>query len=240
MKVYAATHIGLVRLKNQDAYYAPKPGESFAVVADGMGGHLAGEIASKLAIKEFVRWLKCAPLPSEDTMRRAVIEANLAINREARKNSKYAGMGTTLTALWFGENVVYLAHVGDSRAYLFRNGALMQLSRDHSLVGEMLERGQITSQEAMVHPQRHYITRALGTDTAVEPDTVRLNYRPGDVWLLCSDGMTNHVRSMEMAEILLMPVSWEARVDTLVKTALKRGGTDNITVLVAMGEEVAT
>jgi len=237
MKVYAATHIGKVRPNNQDAYYAPRPGETFAAVADGLGGHQAGEIASQRAIEEFARWLRCAPRPDEEALRRAVIEANLGIYRDARAHSDWAGMGTTLTAVWFGDDFVYLAHVGDSRAYLFRSGALMQLSRDHSLVGEMLERGQITSQEAMVHPLRHYITRTLGTDAAVEPDIIRLGFRPDDVWLLCTDGMSNHVRSMEMAEALTQPGSWESRVDALVKLALLKGGSDNITVLLAVGGE---
>lgn len=238
MKVYAATHIGRVRKKNQDAYYAPKPGETFVAVADGMGGHQAGEVASRIAIEEFSLWLRCAPKPGEEALHRAVIEANLAILRAAREDDSQAGMGTTLTALWFSEDTVYMAHVGDSRAYLLRNGALMQLSRDHSLVGEMVERGQITSQEAMVHPQRHYITRALGTGSIVEPDIIRLNFRPGDVWVLCTDGMSNLVRSMEMADILMRPAPWESRIDSLINLALKRGGSDNITVLAAVGEGV--
>ena len=123
-------------------------------------------------------------------------------------------------------------------ANLFSGGAMMQLSSDHTLVGEMLARGQITSHEAMVHPHRHYITRALGTAPSVAPDILRLNYRPDDVWLLCSDGLSNYVRSHEMADLLSRPTSWEARVESLIELALKRGGSDNITALVVASEEV--
>ncbi|NLG24382.1 MAG: Stp1/IreP family PP2C-type Ser/Thr phosphatase [Clostridiales bacterium] len=238
MKMYASSNIGLGRTVNQDAYYVPKPGERFALVADGMGGHQAGEVASRIAVDEFSKWLRCAPRPSEEALHRAVAEANIAIYKEGRGDSAKSGMGTTLTALWFGEDFVYLAHIGDSRAYLLRNGAMMQLSSDHTLVGEMLARGQITSHEAMVHPHRHYITRALGTAPSVEPDILRLNYRPDDVWLLCSDGLSNYVRSHEMADLLSRPTSWEARVESLIELALKRGGSDNITALVVASEEV--
>jgi protein phosphatase len=237
MKVYAASHVGLVRTLNQDAFYAPKPGERFAAVADGLGGHKAGEIASSMAIEGFTRWLRCAPRPSEEAMRNAIIEANLAVYRESLAVSSRSGMGTTLTALWFADKHLFLAHVGDSRAYLFRNGAMMQLSRDHSLVGELLERGEITSHEALMHPQRHFITRVLGTGITVEPDIFRLNYFWDDVWILCTDGLSNMVSNIEMAELLSTPMPWEYRIDSMIKQALKRGGNDNITVLAAVGEE---
>jgi len=237
MKVYAASHAGLVRQTNQDAFYAPRPGERFAAVADGLGGHQAGEVASNMAIEGFTRWLRCAPRPSEEAMRNAVREANLTVYRESLFDPSRAGMGTTLTALWFADKHLFLAHVGDSRAYLFRNGAMMQLSRDHSLVGELLERGEITVEQAKTHPQRHYITRVLGTGITVEPDIFRLNYRWDDVWVLCTDGMSNMVSNMEMAELLSAPTPWEYRIDSLIKQALMRGGHDNITVLAAVGEE---
>ena len=239
MKAYAASHVGKVRTVNQDAYYLPRVGERFVAVADGIGGHKAGEVASALAIEEFARWVRCAPRPGEDALRLAVSEANMAIYKAALADISKAGMGTTLTGLWFGEADVYLVHVGDSRAYLFRRGALMQLSSDHSLVGELLERGEITEEEAKVHPHRNLITRALGTGPKVEPDIIRLNYRPDDVWFLCTDGMSNHVRNVEMAAILSRALPWEKRMDALVNLALKRGGTDNITVLAVAGREGA-
>ena len=150
MKVYAQTHVGRVRTVNQDAYYSPAAGENFAVVADGMGGHKAGEIASRIAVDEFAKWLRCAPRPNEEAIRYAISEANRAIYLKAKAEPDKAGMGTTLTALWVDASRVYLAHVGDSRAYLLRDGEMTQLSRDHSLVAEMVERGEITPDEARV------------------------------------------------------------------------------------------
>ncbi len=234
MKVYAQTHVGRVRTVNQDSCYIPHVGENFAVVADGMGGHRAGEVASKIAVEEFTRWLRCAPKPSEDALRYAVSEANRAIYLKAKIEPDKAGMGTTLTALWADDTRVYLTHVGDSRAYLLRDGEVSQLSRDHSVVGELLERGEITPEEAKVHPQRHYITRALGTGSQVTPDIDRFERRKGDVWLLCSDGLSNYVGASEIGEVLMGSGSWESKVSLLVELALRRGGSDNITVLVAV------
>lgn len=232
MKVYALTHVGRVRTVNQDAYYLPAAGENFAVVADGMGGHRAGEIASKIAVEEFTRWLRCAPRPNEDLMELAVSEANRAIYLKAKAEPDKAGMGTTLTSLWIDADRVYLAHVGDSRAYLLRDGEMTQLSRDHSLVAEMVERGEITPQEAKVHPHRHYITRALGTGTHVTPDVSCFERSPGDIWLLCSDGLSSYIEQDELGELLMGRGDWGHKVTHMVELALKRGGSDNITVVV--------
>ena len=234
MKVYAQTHVGRVRSVNQDAYYTPAAGEKFAVVADGMGGHRAGEIASKVAVEEFTKWLRCAPRPGEDTLRYAVTEANRAIYIKAKLEPDKAGMGTTLTALWFDSSRAYLAHVGDSRAYLLRDGEISQISRDHSLVAEMLERGEIKPDQARVHPQRHYITRALGTSAYVTPDIDHFERREGDVWLLCSDGLTNYLEKNELEELLNGKSDWQQKVSLMVELALRRGGSDNITALVVV------
>ena len=236
MKVYALTHVGRVRSVNQDMYYLPAAGENFAVVADGMGGHQAGEIASRIAVEEFSRWLRYAPRPNEDSLRVAISEANRAIYLTAKADSAKNGMGTTLTALWVDTNRVYLAHVGDSRAYLLRDGEIMQLSRDHSVVAEMVERGEITQEEAKVHPHRHYITRALGTGTHVTPEISRFERRPGDVWLLCSDGLSNYIEADELRQMMRARGDWPRRVTRMVETALRRGGSDNITVLVITSE----
>ncbi len=239
MKAYARTDIGKTRALNQDAYYLPKPGERFAAVADGMGGHRAGEVASAIAVTEFSRWLRWAARPDEDALSHAVAEANHAIYTESRRDPLKAGMGTTLTAIWVDEKDVYLAHVGDSRAYLFRKNALIQLSRDHSLVGEMLEMGVITYKEALTHPQRNYITRALGTGKSVEPDILRIDYKSDDVWLLCTDGLSNNLSTYEMAGILARDASWPDKLEAMVSLALERGGRDNITALIVTGEEEA-
>ncbi len=193
MKVFALTDKGRVRSINQDAFYEPRPGETFALVADGMGGHQAGDVASVMAVEEFTRWLKCAPRVSEETLRYAVSEANRAVYLRSRMEKDKAGMGTTLTALWMDEDSVLLAHIGDSRAYRLRGGELRQMSHDHSLVGELLEKGELTEEEARVHPQRNIITRALGTGSRVEPEICCCDRKKGDVWLLCTDGLTNYI-----------------------------------------------
>ncbi|MBR2572010.1 MAG: Stp1/IreP family PP2C-type Ser/Thr phosphatase [Clostridia bacterium] len=238
MKAYALTHVGNVRPINEDAYYLPRPGETFAAVADGMGGHLAGEVASALAIKVFSETLRGTAKPDESRMHEAVARANLAIYEEALNDPAHKlGMGTTLTAVWFAADYMLMSHVGDSRAYLLRNRALMQLSNDHSLVNEMVEKGEITPQQALTHPQRNYITRALGTQATVQPDILRLDYLPGDVWLLCTDGLSNYVRNLEIAEILLREDSWQEKLRALIDKALSRGGGDNITAVAVTGEE---
>ncbi|MBR3505390.1 MAG: Stp1/IreP family PP2C-type Ser/Thr phosphatase [Clostridia bacterium] len=234
MKVFALSDKGRVRAINQDAYYEPRPGETFAVIADGMGGHQAGDVASRLAIEEFTRWLKCAPRPSEDTLRYAVSEANRAVYLKSRAESDKAGMGTTLTALWLEEDGALLAHVGDSRAYRLRDGRLEQMTHDHSLVSEMMERGELTEEEARVHPQRHYITRAIGTGNRVEADIMRYDRREGDVWLLCSDGLSMYFSRDELQSALRGRRKWQMKVEDLVRTAIDRGGADNVTALLVV------
>lgn len=234
MKVYALTDIGRVRSVNQDCFYQPRPGETFAVVADGMGGHKAGEVASTMAVEEFVRWLKCAPAPDQGTLEYAVTEANRAVYQASKARSDREGMGTTLTALWQDGERIYLAHVGDSRAYRLRGGMLEQMSRDHSLVNSLLEQGLITAEEARVHPQRNYITRALGTHAAVDVDISCFESKKGDVWLLCSDGLSNYYEASELRDVLSGSGDWKGKAARLLRGALERGGSDNITLLIVL------
>ncbi len=231
----AATHVGKVRQINEDAYYLPREGERFAAVADGMGGHQAGEIASAMAIRVFTDALR-DKTPCEEALKEAVRLANLAIYDEGARDPLKRGMGTTLTALWCDDGDVYLTHVGDSRAYLLRNRALMQLSNDHSLVGELMALGEITPEQALTHPQRNLITRALGTGKKTEPDIIHLDFQSDDAWLLCTDGLTNHMRTAEIATVLLTDAPWPAKLQTLIDTALERGGRDNITALAVLKE----
>lgn len=239
MKALATTNIGKVRKHNEDAYYLPKGDERFAAIADGMGGHLAGEVASALAIEVFVDRLRKAQKPDEDTLMAAVGAANRAIYEASAADRDKRGMGTTLTAIWFGAGSTFLSHVGDSRAYLLRDRALMQMTNDHSLVGELLEKGEITASEARVHPHRNVITRALGTSRQIVPDIMHIDSMPGDEWLLCSDGLSNHVQHHELARIMLLDASYEEKLRMLVDLALERGGSDNITVLLASAREEA-
>ncbi len=235
MKAFAVTHVGKVRQINEDAYYLPKNGEGFAAVADGMGGHQAGEVASAIAIREFTAEIR-GKVPSEDALKEAVRRANTAIYEEGARDPLKRGMGTTLTALWYDTDNIYLTHVGDSRAYLLRNQALMQLSNDHSLVSELVALGEITPEQALTHPQRNFITRALGTGKRTEADILHLDFQSGDVWLLCSDGLTNHMRAAEIAEVLLRSAPWPDKLQSLIDTALDRGGRDNITAVAVLRE----
>ena len=238
MKAYGLTDVGKARPINEDAYYLPQGEERFAAVADGMGGHQAGEVASALAIQVFSQTLREASGEAgEETLMAAVEKANAAIYQQGQSDWAQHGMGTTLTALWFGDDYVYLSHVGDSRAYLMRNHALMQLSNDHSLVNELVEKGEITPREARNHPQRNFITRALGTGRRVSPDVIRLDFLPGDAWLLCTDGLTNYLSSAELAEIMNRPLSWQEKLRAMVDQALSRGGSDNITAVIVPYEE---
>lgn len=239
MKAYGATHVGRVRAVNQDAYYLPEAGESFAVVADGMGGHKAGEVASAMAVSEFTRWLRCAPVPTEETVNYAVHEANRIIHRTAQRETDKSNMGTTLVSVWVDDEQVIECNVGDSRAYLLRGGSLTQISRDHSLVGELVEEGKITKQEAMHHPHKNYITRAVGTSSMVQPEIRTLDRKSGDVWLLCSDGMSNYIEDGEIERILCEQADREKCVRQLIDLALERGGADNITVVLVDCGEVA-
>ena len=239
MKAYALTDIGKVRSVNEDSFYLPKSGEEFIAVADGMGGHLAGEVASKLAIAVLKKILRKAKKPSMDAFQGAFEEANRAIYEHSRADRKTRGMGTTLTAVWFDEKTAHLSHVGDSRAYLMRNGALIQLSTDHTLVNELVARGEITATEARIHPQRNLITRALGTAKRVVVDSLCLDRQPGDVWLLCSDGLSNYLLSADLIEVLQSEKPGQEMLREMIDLALERGGADNITAVLAVDEEAA-
>ena len=237
MKVYAQTDIGPVRELNEDSYYAPGEGENFCCVADGMGGHQAGEVASALAVELFAQKMRETKFKPHDRLRRAVNAANLAIYDKAMENPSMAGMGTTITALLIEDGEAHIAHVGDSRCYLLRNKSLMQVTSDHTLVEELLLQGAITLNEAKNHPNRNVITRALGTELAVKTDILRIRMQPGDVFLLCSDGLSGYVEDKEMQEILNSRMKRENKVAALVEQAIDGGGHDNITVLMVTDEE---
>ena len=237
MKAYAITNTGRVRAMNEDAYYLPGPGEHFAAVADGMGGHLAGEVASAMAIELFARRMRAARGLPEDTLRDALECANMAIYHAAARDADKRGMGTTFTAVWMGEGEVYLAHVGDSRAYLLRDGRLSRVSRDHTLVEELVAYGHITREQAKTYPHRNYITRALGVNATVQPDILRLDWLEGDVWLLCSDGLTNEVEEKDIERVLKGAGEYGEKLSRIVRMALEHGGRDNITGVLVTTEE---
>jgi PPM family protein phosphatase len=231
---YAATDTGRQRRANEDSLLARAP---LFVVADGMGGAQAGEVASKLAVEAFQQGLGDSSEP-QAAMAELARAANARIYRHSHSNVEQAGMGTTLTAVYVGEHEVSIAHVGDSRAYCLRDGQLLRLTDDHSLVDELLRQGRLTPEEAVEHPQRSVITRALGPEVAVDVDTRSFRARPGDIFLLCSDGLTTMVSEDELADVLRAHPRLRDAGEALIATANDAGGRDNITVVLLRLEDV--
>jgi serine/threonine protein phosphatase PrpC len=236
------TDAGKVRQNNEDSYGSFEPSDpqtqaskgSLYIVADGMGGHQAGEVASRLAVETIrARYYSSETGDPAAALVGAFQEANRTIFEESKGDASLLGMGTTGTALVIRAESAYFAHVGDSRAYLFREGELRQITQDHSLVGEMLRSGLISKEDARTHPQRNVITKSLGAQIAVQVDTpsTPLAVQDGDVFLLCSDGLFALVVEEDMKEALQSRTPAEA-CKQLVDLANSRGGTDNITVQV--------
>jgi protein phosphatase len=227
---------GRQRNANEDSFFVRAP---IFVVADGMGGAQAGEVASRAAADAFDVDLPDGP--PERVLRETIAAANRRIHELARADPSRAGMGTTLTAAIVNaeREEVAIGHVGDSRAYRLRGGRLEQLTRDHSLVEEMRRKGQLTDAQAEDHPQRSIITRALGPDPEVEPDVHTVPAAPGDVFLICSDGLTTMLGEEQIAKLLGGATSLEAGVRALVDEANRAGGRDNITALAFRLEDAA-
>src|SRR5215203_4662790 len=194
---FHASDVSRQRQGNEDNYFVRSP---LFVVADGMGGAQAGEVASEIAVDSFDGGLPEGAIG--EALARVIQEANRRIHDRSRSDEQAAGMGTTCTAAYVGESEVTIAHVGDSRAYLWRDGELTRLTRDHSLVGELVARGKLTEEQAEMHPQRSVITRALGPESDVRVDTERVEARSGDVFLLCSDGLTSMIRERQVLPIM--------------------------------------
>jgi PPM family protein phosphatase len=232
---YVGTDTGRQRRANEDSVLARSP---LFVVADGMGGAQAGEVASRLAIESFQHGLEDAT-DAEGVLAEYARAANISIHERSQADAAHAGMGTTLTAVYVGAEEVAIAHVGDSRAYCLRGGELLRLTDDHSLVDELIRQGKLTPEEAVAHPQRSVITRALGPEPEVEIDTRSYRAREGDVYLLCSDGLTTMVPDGALVEILLGHPQLRDAGEALIAAANEAGGRDNITVVLLRVEEVA-
>ncbi len=248
-----ATDVGKVRSSNEDSF-GVFDDLGLYVVADGMGGHAAGEVASLLAvemIRDAFRQSRdaspngspertipadAAPAP-ERRLVSAVEQANRRIFAAGQEDEARSGMGTTVAAVWFDGKTAHVAHVGDSRVYRFRDSGLAQITTDHSLVNDYLARGLMTPEEAIGHPMRHVLIRALGTTPSVAVDTIALPLEPGDILLLCSDGLSNVVPPSEIAAILGAPDEDPAlRCRRLIDTANQHGGLDNITAVLIQAD----
>ena len=228
------TDPGRVRRRNEDAFLCDPP---LFAVADGMGGAQAGELASRIAVAAFREARSVATADPGARLRSIIQEANRRIYARAARDPDVAGMGTTVTAALVSGSEVAVGHVGDSRAYRIRDGALEQLTNDHSLVADLVRSGRISPEEAELHPQRSVITRALGTDPAVEVDSFSLELRPGDVFLLCSDGLTSMVDDADLLAAVSREPDLSAAARALVDAANREGGEDNVTVvLFSIGE----
>jgi len=236
VKAALRTDVGKVRRQNEDAAWVDAKRGVFAV-ADGMGGHLAGEVASGMAIEAVKDMAKKNDFASVNVMREAVVSAHEAIIRHAQKNPACAGMGTTLSMMWRGGHYMYIAHVGDSRIYRYRDGELEQITQDHSLVEELVRARIITREEARTHPRRNIITRALGTQGDNLPDLLAADVRPGDLWLLCTDGLCGMISDEEIARVLSSGATLEMMAGSLIEKALDAGGRDNVTLVLCREEE---
>ncbi len=245
LRTAAATDTGYLRVTNQDLALTSS---DLAAVADGMGGHLGGEVAARMAVEQLLQSFRNDR--TTDGLISAVRAANDAVYSRSRSDRNLHGMGTTLTAAAIvgegpdGQLRLALVNVGDSRAYLVNSQErrVHRLTEDHSVVEEMVRSGELTEDEAAVHPHRHILTRALGIEAGIEPDCWELDLDPGSRLLLCSDGLTNELAEQEIAEVLVGEADADKAASELVRRALNRGGTDNVTVVVldVLPDEVTT
>ena len=235
MEVSSATSVGCIRSLNEDSFFVSEPdskGTVLAIVADGMGGHNAGEVASGKAVGILQNGIfRETDMSAKDVLIKAVGDANQEIYEMSINKKNLSGMGTTITACLAMENSVTAVQVGDSRLYLIRKDKISQITKDHSLVEMLVENGTITKEEAKNHPQKNIITRAVGTDKTVEADIYEFSVKKGDTVLLCSDGLVNMVDDEEILSVIKSAETLDAAANTLVSQAEKAGGTDNITVI---------
>ncbi|NIT13576.1 MAG: Stp1/IreP family PP2C-type Ser/Thr phosphatase [Candidatus Dadabacteria bacterium] len=240
---YGISDVGRVRKNNEDSYlyktFSIKnngtPDAFLMVVADGMGGHAAGEVASAKVIEELENNVDETSIEKvPEILKQTIEDANQKIFNISAQNSELNGMGTTCTAMVYYDNTVHLAHVGDSRAYLIRNKEISQLSKDHTIVQELLEAGSITEEKAKTSPERNILLKAVGTSEELEVDLYSpISTNSGDIFLLCSDGLTEYIEQEEIKDtVIAYPL--QKACEELIRIANERGGADNITVQLAM------
>ncbi len=244
MKTAHKTDTGLIRLVNEDRLIVQENlnGFTLAIVADGMGGHQAGDIASQIAIETIQQEMQNVHtgMDGEERERQlvgAVRKANQKVFDLASNQEQYLGMGTTVVAALVTEEMILIAHIGDSRAYLIGNEEVTQLTEDHSLVNELVKSGQIKPEEANSHPRKNVLIRALGTEENVEIDIVQSPWNKGDTLMLCSDGLSNMMDQAALKSVLHTDNSLEWKADRLIEQALKAGGDDNVTVVLLANEQ---
>jgi serine/threonine protein phosphatase PrpC len=239
MDAWGMTHTGAVRQQNQDAYSIDhlENGVLVGIVCDGMGGAQAGDVASQLAVAEFLAFIRAETKHKMDfeelksVLKEAVSHANAAVFEQANKCREYQGMGTTLVAAAVYDQTIVVANVGDSRAYLVNASGIKRVTKDHSLVEDMVCRGEITPEEARMHPQKNLITRALGSEPSVECDIFSLEFKSGEYLLLCSDGLVNIVNDQEILYEVIHGGEPENCCQRLLDMTLSRGAPDNVTTV---------
>ena len=229
----AGSHVGLIRPQNEDSYLCEHP---LYAVADGLGGHAAGEVASALVIERLAQLsLDDDTTTADDAQQElaeAVRDANRRIHRSAAEDPQHAGMGTTVTAAVAVGDTLCFAHVGDSRGYLLRGGELSRITEDHTPVQRAVRAGVISAEEALHHPSRHVLAQAVGLDVDVEVDTPRVDLQAGDRVVLCTDGMTDPIPDADIPGVIGDADTPDAAVEVLITASLQRGGPDNVTIVV--------
>ena len=240
MKAYAKTDVGKKRSMNQDFFYCSEDVvgsfRNLFIVADGMGGHKAGDHASKLCVSSMVESNgKSGHKTPVTIFEEAVNAANQKVYQAAQEHTEFEGMGTTMVACTVEDDTMYVANIGDSRLYLLRE-SILQITDDHSLVGELVKKGNLTESEARIHPQKNIITRALGTGQHVHADYFEISVKKGDIVLLCSDGLSNMLDDEDIEYIIKRCDTLEEAGTQLVVQANLHGGDDNITVVLAQAE----
>lgn len=239
MKAVFKTDQGKVRQNNEDngGTFVNRDGYRLAIVADGMGGHRAGDVASKMTVSHLQeKWeqsdgINTAEL-AEEWLKTNVLEVNQLLYEHARSNEECEGMGTTIEAVIATENFTTIAHVGDSRCYILNDIGFQQLTEDHTWVNELVRTGQISKEDAEHHPRKNWILRALGTEQDVKIDIKTIMFEEGDYLLICSDGLSNKVNNNEMVQVLQNPDSLEQKALELINMANDNGGEDNITLII--------
>ena len=238
MTSYGLSDKGRYRAENQDSFdICACGGDTLAVVCDGMGGAASGRLASEMAVKQFVSFAKSGfdvggTEQDEDVLRQACDSANRQIYHFATSSYEHAGMGTTLVGAIFRSGTATFVNVGDSRAYRIARDGIVRITKDHSLVQQMVDRGELTQEQARRHPRRNIITRAVGSEPFVTSDLFTMTIRPGDVFLLCTDGLTNVVEEAELHRLTLAAEDAESACRALVEKALENNTRDNVTAVI--------